>query len=88
MFREPIICKNIPRLVPNWTKPIVIGRHAFGDQYQAKSMKIPGKGSLSLVFTADGSEQLLEKFLIFLPKEWLWECLILKNPFKVLLELL
>ena len=66
VFREPIICKNIPRLVPNWTKPIVIGRHAFGDQYQAKSMKIPGKGSLSLVFTpADGSEQLTRKIFDF-----------------------
>ena len=67
----------------------MIGRHAFGDQYQAQSMKIPGKGSSSLVITpADGSEQLTRKILIFLPKEWLWECLILKNPFKVLLELL
>ena len=66
VFREPIICKNIPRLVPNWTKPIVIGRHAFGDQYQAKSMKIPSKGSLSLVFTpADGSEQLTRKIFDF-----------------------
>ncbi len=66
VFREPIICKNIPRLVSNWTKPIVIGRHAFGDQYRAKSMLIPGKGSLSLVFTpADGSKTLTREIFDF-----------------------
>ena len=52
VFREPIICKNVPRLVPNWTKPIVIGRHAFGDQYRATDIKIPSPGKLKLVFTA------------------------------------
>jgi isocitrate dehydrogenase len=57
IFREPIIIKNIPRLVPGWTKPIVVGRHAFGDQYRATDVKIPGKGSLTLTFTpADGSQ--------------------------------
>lgn len=56
VFREPIICKNIPRLVPNWTAPIVIGRHAFGDQYRATDVKIPGKGKLSMTFVPqDGS---------------------------------
>ena len=56
IFREPIIISNIPRLVPGWTKPIVVGRHAFGDQYRATDVKIPGKGSLTLTFTpADGS---------------------------------
>ena len=56
IFREPIIISNIPRLVPRWTKPIVVGRHAFGDQYRATDVKIPGKGSLTLTFTpADGS---------------------------------
>ena len=66
VFREPIICKNVPRLVSNWTKPIVIGRHAFGDQYRAKSMVIPGKGSLCLVFTpADGSEPLTRRIFDF-----------------------
>src|SRR6478609_12241735 len=53
VFREPIICKNIPRLVPNWTKPIVIGRHAFGDQYKATDVKIKGKGKLKLTFTPE-----------------------------------
>src|ERR1700759_4866165 len=55
IFREPIICKNIPRLVPNWTQPIVIGRHGFGDQYKATDFKVPGKGKLTIKFTgADG----------------------------------
>jgi isocitrate dehydrogenase len=53
IFREPIICKNIPRLVPGWTKPIVIGRHAFGDQYRATDFKFPGKGKLSIKFVGD-----------------------------------
>jgi isocitrate dehydrogenase len=57
IFREPIIIKNIPRLVPGWTKPIVVGRHAFGDQYRATDVKIPGPGKLTLTFTpADGSK--------------------------------
>src|SRR5256886_1051408 len=55
IFREPIICKNIPRLVPGWTRPIVIGRHAFGDQYRATDFKFPTKGTLSLKFVgSDG----------------------------------
>jgi isocitrate dehydrogenase len=53
IFREPIICKNIPRLVPGWTKPIVIGRHAYGDQYRATDFKFPGKGKLSIKFVGD-----------------------------------
>jgi isocitrate dehydrogenase len=57
IFREPIIMRNVPRLVPSWTKPIVIGRHAFGDQYRATDLKIPGAGKLTLTFTPqDGSE--------------------------------
>ncbi len=57
IFREPIVIANIPRLVPGWTKPIVIGRHAFGDQYRATDLVVPGAGSLTLTFTpADGSE--------------------------------
>ena len=56
IFREPIVISNIPRLVPGWTKPIVIGRHAFGDQYRASDMVIPGEGKLTLTYTpADGS---------------------------------
>ena len=57
IFREPIIINNIPRLVPSWTKPIIVGRHAFGDQYRATDFKVPGPGSLTVTFTpADGSE--------------------------------
>jgi isocitrate dehydrogenase len=56
IFREPIVIANVPRLVPGWTKPIVIGRHAFGDQYRATDLPIPGRGSLTLTFTpAEGS---------------------------------
>jgi isocitrate dehydrogenase len=51
VFREPIICKNVPRLVPGWTQPIVIGRHAFGDQYRATDFKVPGPGKLTMKFT-------------------------------------
>jgi isocitrate dehydrogenase len=53
IFREPIICKNVPRLVPGWTQPIVVGRHAFGDQYRATDFKVPGKGKLSIKFVGD-----------------------------------
>jgi isocitrate dehydrogenase len=57
IFREPIIIQNVPRLVPHWTKPIVIGRHAFGDQYRATDFKVPGPGKLTVSFTpADGSQ--------------------------------
>ncbi len=54
IFREPIVCKNIPKLVPAWTKPIVIGRHAHADQYKATDVIVPGKGSLKMVFQPDG----------------------------------
>jgi len=58
VFREPIICKNIPKLVPGWTNPIVIGRHAFGDQYRALDFKVPGKGKLQMKWTSeDGKEK-------------------------------
>ena len=57
IFREPIIIKNVPRLIPHWTKPIVIGRHAFGDQYRATDFKVPGAGKLTMTFTPqDGSK--------------------------------
>ncbi|AQX19914.1 NADP-dependent isocitrate dehydrogenase [Bartonella sp. WD16.2] len=56
IFREPIICKNVPRLVPSWTKPIIIGRHAFGDQYKATDFKFPGKGKLSIKFVGDDGQ--------------------------------
>jgi len=53
IFREPIICKNVPRLVPGWTQPIIIGRHAYGDQYRATDFKFPSKGTLSLKFVGE-----------------------------------
>ena len=53
IFREPIICKNVPRLVPGWTKPIIIGRHAFGDQYRATDFMFPGKGTLTMKFVGE-----------------------------------
>ena len=57
IFRQPIICRNVPRLVPGWTKPIVVGRHAYGDQYRATDFKFPGKGKLTLKFVGeDGTE--------------------------------
>ena len=57
VFREPIICSNVPRLVPNWTKPICIGRHAFGDQYKATDTVIKGKGKLKMSFTSENGEE-------------------------------
>jgi len=60
IFREPIICKNVPRLVPGWTQPIVVGRHAFGDQYRATDFKFPGKGTLTIKFVGDDG-QVIEK---------------------------
>ncbi|MEO5324241.1 NADP-dependent isocitrate dehydrogenase [Mesorhizobium sp. CC13] len=56
IFREPIIMKNVPRLVPGWTKPIIVGRHAFGDQYKATDFKFPGKGKLSIKFVGDDGQ--------------------------------
>ena len=53
VFREPIVCKNIPKLVPGWTDPIVIGRHAFGDQYRATDFRVPGKGKLTIKWTPE-----------------------------------
>ncbi len=56
IFREPIIAKNVPRLVPHWTKPIIVGRHAFGDQYKATDFRYPGKGTLSIKFVGEDGE--------------------------------
>jgi isocitrate dehydrogenase len=56
IFREPIICRNVPRLVPSWTEPIIIGRHAFGDQYRATDFRFPGKGKLTMRFEGDDGE--------------------------------
>ena len=60
IFREPIICKNVPRLVPHWTSPIVIGRHAFGDQYRATDFKVPGKGKLTVKWESEDGSQNIE----------------------------
>ena len=62
IFREPIIMQNVPRLVPGWTQPIIVGRHAFGDQYRATDFRFPGKGKLMMKFIGDdGTEQEYEK---------------------------
>jgi isocitrate dehydrogenase len=66
IFREPIICRNVPRLVPGWTQPIVIGRHAYGDQYRATMIRIPGKGRLTLKFEGDDG-QVIEKEVFQFP---------------------
>src|SRR3712207_1516737 len=60
VFREPIICRNVPRLVPGWRKPIVIGRHAFGDQYRATDFVVPGSGTLTMTFTPDAGGEPIE----------------------------
>ncbi|MGX1307111.1 isocitrate dehydrogenase [Amorphus suaedae] len=56
IFREPIICRNVPRLVPGWTKPIIVGRHAYGDQYRATDFRFPGKGKLSITFVGEDGQ--------------------------------
>ncbi|HEY5608335.1 MAG TPA: NADP-dependent isocitrate dehydrogenase [Alphaproteobacteria bacterium] len=65
IFREPIICKNVPRLVPGWTQPIVIGRHAYGDQYRATDLKIPGKGKLTITFVGDDGKKIEQEVFDF-----------------------
>ena len=66
VFRKPIICKNVPRLVPGWTEPVVIGRHAFGDQYRATDFIVPGKGKLTMTFQPeDGGEPITREVFDF-----------------------
>src|SRR5687767_14309648 len=65
IFREPIICKNVPRLVPGWTQPIIIGRHAYGDQYRATDLRVPGKGILTLTFHGENGEEFEHKVFNF-----------------------
>src|ERR1700744_778075 len=60
IFREPIVISNVPRLVPGWTKPIVIGRHAFGDQYRATDLVVPGEGTLTMTFTPSNGDSPIE----------------------------
>jgi isocitrate dehydrogenase len=65
IFREPIICKNVPRLVPGWTAPIVIGRHAYGDQYRATDFRVPGKGRLTIKFEGDDGKVIEKEVFAF-----------------------
>jgi isocitrate dehydrogenase len=68
VFREPIICKNVPRYVPGWTQPIVIGRHAFGDQYKATDFLVPGKGTLSIKFVPEDGGDVIEHEVFKFPE--------------------
>jgi isocitrate dehydrogenase len=65
IFREPIICRNVPRLVPGWTQPIVIGRHAYGDQYRATDFRVPGKGKLTLSFVGEDGKRIEHEVFAF-----------------------
>ena len=67
VFREPIICKNVPRLVPGWTSPIVIGRHAFGDHYRATDFVVPGKGKLTIKFEPEDGSDVIEREVFEFP---------------------
>jgi isocitrate dehydrogenase len=67
IFRQPIVCRNVPRLVPGWTKPIVIGRHAFGDQYRATDFVVPGKGKLTIRFEPSGGGPAIEHEVFAFP---------------------
>jgi isocitrate dehydrogenase len=67
VFREPIICKNVPKLVPSWTNPIVIGRHAFGDQYRATDFVVPGPGKLTLTYVPDGGGETISREVFQFP---------------------
>lgn len=68
IFREPIVISNIPRLVPGWTKPIVVGRHAFGDQYRATDFKVPGAGTVTITFTPEDGSEPIEHQVVKLPE--------------------
>ena len=65
VFREPIMCANIPKLVPGWTKPIVIGRHAFGDQYRATDFVIREPGTLTMTFTPDAKDSPVQNYEVY-----------------------
>ncbi len=67
IFREPIVISNIPRLVPGWTKPIVVGRHAFGDQYRATDFKVPGPGTITMTYTPDDGSEPMEFEVVKMP---------------------
>ena len=67
VFRQPIICQNVPRLVPGWTHPIVIGRHAYGDQYRATDFVVPGKGKLTIKFVPEDGGETIERVVFDFP---------------------
>ncbi|MDD6791953.1 MAG: NADP-dependent isocitrate dehydrogenase, partial [Thermobifida fusca] len=69
VFREPIICSNVPRLVPGWTKPIIIGRHAHGDQYKASDFKVPGPGTVTITYTPEDGGEPVEMEVAKFPAE-------------------
>lgn len=89
VFRAPIICRNVSRLVPGWTKAIVFARHAYGDQYRAMDFYFPVQGKLTMKFEpADGGE-VFEYTVFDAPSEGIaWECIIWTNRSEVLLELI
>ena len=74
IFREPIICKNVPRLVPGWTQPIIVGRHAFGDQYKATDFRFPGKGKRRSSSSATTARRLNTKCSTHPPPVSRWRC--------------
>ena len=76
IFREPIIMKNVPRLVPGWTKPIIVGRHAFGDQYRATDFRFPGKGKLTIKFVGEDGKVIEHDVSIAPPLASPWRCTI------------
>ena len=87
VFREPIICQNIPKLVPGWTKPIVIGRHAHGDQYKATDFRVPGEGTVTMTYVPkDGSKPIEMKVADFTGSAWSWVCTTSMSPFEILRE--
>ena len=65
VFREPIVISNVPRLVPGWTQPVVIGRHAFGDQYKATDFLVPGKGKLTMTWEGEDGQKIEEEIFDF-----------------------
>ena len=88
VFREPIICSNIPKLVPSWSDPVVIGRHAFGDQYRATDFKVPGKGKMEIKWTSeDGKKKLSMKYLILQVQALHFQCIIWINQLRILQDL-
>ena len=74
IFREPIICKNVPRLVPHWTESVIVGRHAFGDQYRATDFKIPGKGKMTIKWESEDGKNKIEHEVFKFNDSW--NCII------------